>query len=165
MRNFIFLLAMAMTLNVSAQEVLSAKEWQEDLKFLQQTVHKDYSFLFKKTTKADFDTAVEKLYKEIPKLEQHEIIIGMAKLVSSFKYGHTVLGFRYSPYPFHQLPLNLYWFNDGLFVQGAHKDQADVLGAKVTGIGKMTTEEALKAIYPVVPSENDQFFKAYGPLY
>ncbi|MBT8287888.1 MAG: tetratricopeptide repeat protein [Flavobacteriaceae bacterium] len=154
-----------MTLNVSAQEVLSAKEWQEDLKFLQQTVHKDYSFLFKKTTKADFDTAVEKLYKEIPKLEQHEIIIGMAKLVSSFKYGHTVLGFRYSPYPFHQLPLNLYWFNDGLFVQGAHKDQADVLGAKVTGIGKMTTEEALKAIYPVIPSENDQFFKAYGPLY
>ncbi|MBT8258026.1 MAG: tetratricopeptide repeat protein [Bacteroidia bacterium] len=166
MRYLLLILVSAFTfISVQAQEVLTSTEWQEDLRFLQQTVHKDYSFLFKKTTKAEFDTAVEKLHKEIPSLEQHEIIIGMARLVSSFKYGHTVLGFRYSPYPFHQLPLNFYWFNDGLFVQGAHKDQADVLGAKVTAIGKMTTEEALKAIYPVVPSENDQFFKAYGPLY
>ncbi len=165
MRYLLLLLVSASTFFVQAQEVLTSSEWQEDLRFLQQTVHQDYPFLFKKTTKTEFDAAVEELYKDIPNLEQHEIIIGMARIVSSFKYGHTVLGFRYSPYPFHQLPLNFYWFNDGLYVQGAHRDHADVLGAKVTRIGNMSTEDALKAIYPVVPSENDQFFKAYGPLY
>ena len=86
MRIIFFILVAAMTISVSAQEALNADQWREDLRFLQQTVHKDYPFLFKKTTKADFDTAVEKLYDEIPKLEQHEIIIGMAKIVSSFNW-------------------------------------------------------------------------------
>ena len=35
-----------------AIEKLTAADWQADLRFLQQTVHKDYSFLFKKVTAA-----------------------------------------------------------------------------------------------------------------
>ena len=40
---------------------LTAADWQADLRFLQQTVHKDYSFLFKKVTTTAFDAEVEKL--------------------------------------------------------------------------------------------------------
>jgi len=50
-------------------------QWQEDLRYLQNTVHKDYSFLFVKTTKEIFDAEVETLYKNIPNLEGHEIIV------------------------------------------------------------------------------------------
>ena len=32
------------------QSSLSAADWQADLRFLQKTVHEDYSFLFKKIT-------------------------------------------------------------------------------------------------------------------
>ncbi len=152
-------------LNATAQSTMNANLWQEDLKFLQETVHNDYSFLFKKTTAAAFDKSVEKLHHEIPNLQEHEIVIGLARLVSSFKYGHTVLGFRYQPYAFHQLPINLYQFNDGVFIQGAHKDYEKTLGARVVAVGGVSIEEALKAIYPVVPAENDQFFKAYAGLY
>ena len=68
-----------------AQNNLSANQWQEDLKFLQETVHQDYSFLFKKTTAKDFDAAVKKLHSEIPKLQEHEIVVGFARIVSMFK--------------------------------------------------------------------------------
>lgn len=165
MQKLILLLMSCLVLQLAAQSNLTAKQWQDDLKFLQETVHKDYSFLFKKTTKEAFDLSVEKLYNEIPNLAEHQIVIGLAKLVSSFKYGHTVLGFRYQPYAFHQLPLNFYQFNDGLFIQGIHKDYKDALGAKVIGIEGVAVKDALEAIYPVVPSENDQFFKAYAGLY
>jgi tetratricopeptide (TPR) repeat protein len=151
--------------NVAAQTTLTPQQWQEDLKFLQETVHQEYPFLFKKTTVKEFDAAVEKLHQDIPNLQEHEIVIGLARLVSSFKYGHTVLGFRYQPHSFHQLPLNFYQFKDGLFVQGVHKDYKEALGAKVIAIGGVQTKEALKAIYPVVPAENDQFFKAYAGIY
>lgn len=165
MKQLIFIFVSCLIVQASAQQTLSPQQWREDLKFLQETVHSDYPFLFKKTTAADFDQAVDKLYDEIPDLQEHEIVIGLARLVSSFKYGHTVLGFRYKPYAFHQLPVNLYEFSDGMHIQGVHKDYAETLGAKVLAIAGVPVADALKAIYPVVPAENDQFFKAYAGTY
>ena len=71
-----------------AQETLTATQWQEDLRFLQNIVHKDYSFLFIKTTEEIFDAEVETLYRDIPNLDDHEIIVGMARIIALFKYGH-----------------------------------------------------------------------------
>lgn len=165
MKHLFLILLSFFVLNAAAQSTLTHRQWQEDLKFLQEKVHNDYSFLFKKTAASDFDKAVEELHQKIPSLQEHEIVIALARLVSSFKYGHTVLGFRYQPHAFHQLPINLYQFNDGVFIQGVHKDYEKTLGAKVVAVEGVTIEEALKAIYPVVPAENDQFFKAYAGIY
>ncbi len=165
MQKLILLLVSCFVLQTTAQSTLTDTQWQDDLKFLQETIHNNYSFLFKKTTKEAFDAEVETLYNNIPNLEEHEIVIGLARLVSSFKYGHTVLGFRYQPHAFHQLPFNLYQFNDGVFIQGVHKDYQQALGAKVIAIAGVPIKDALKAIYPVVPAENDQFFKAYAGMY
>lgn len=154
-----------MVMFTHAQLNLTPEQWREDLRFLQKTVQNDYNFLFVKTTPDAFNASVEELYADIPRMQEHEIIIGFAKLVSSFKYGHTVLGFRYQPHMFHQLPFNLYQFKDGIYIQGTHKDYANTLGAKVKAIAGMPIDKALDKIYPVVPSENDQFFKAYFPSY
>ena len=165
MKHLFLILVSCFALSTAAQSTMNAKLWQEDLQFLQETVHKDYSFLFKKTTAAAFDKSVEKLHHDIPNLQEHEIVIGLARLVASFKYGHTVLGFRYQPHAFHQLPINLYQFSDGIFIQGVHKDYKKALGAKLLAIGGVPIKEVLKAVYPVVPAENDQFFKAYSGNY
>lgn len=166
MKHFIIALVCGLVFTTSiAQNSITSTQWQEDLRFLQHTVHKDYPFLFKKTTKEDFDAAVEKLHAQIPNMQEHEVIIGLGRIVSSFKYGHTVLGFRNLAGKFHQLPMALYHFNDGVHIQGIHKDYADALGAKVIAIGGMPIQDVLTAIYPVVPAENDQFFKAYGMRY
>ena len=165
MKRILLILVSSFILQATAQTTLTTAQWQEDLKFLQHTVHDEYAFLFKKTTAEAFDAEVDKLYKDIPNLQEHEIIIGLARLVSSFKYGHTILGFRYQPVKFHQLPLNFYQFNDGMFIQGVHKDYKQALGAKVIAISGVPITDALKAIYPVVPAENSQFFKAYAGLY
>jgi tetratricopeptide (TPR) repeat protein len=141
---------------------LTASDWQSDLKFLQQTVHSDYSFLFKKTTAKDFDAEVEKLYQSIPKMKDHEILAGFARIVSSFKYGHTSVSMRESPVKYHVVPLNFYWFSDGIFIEGGDKKYANLLGAKLLKVGGTPVLEALKAIKPIVPAENDQFFKAYS---
>jgi tetratricopeptide (TPR) repeat protein len=148
--------------SLSAQSSFTAQEWQEDLRFLQKTIHEDYSFLFKKVTKEDFDAAVEVFYAEIPKLEAHEILVGFSKLVASFEYGHTVFGYWEGVIPYHQLPVVLYHYDDGIFLQGVHKKYEEALGAKLLAIEGMPIEKALELMRPVVPAENDQFVKAYG---
>ena len=165
MKKVLFFIAFLMVMMSYAQNNLTASQWQEDLKFLQETVHQDYSFLFKKTTAKDFDAAVEKLHSEIPNLKDHEIVVGLARMVSMFKYGHTDISFRQDPFTFSQLPFNLYHFNDGVYIQGTHKDYQNALGAKVVAVESIPIQDALKAIYPVVPVENEQYFKAFGLNY
>ncbi len=89
------------TKNVSSPVQLTAADWQSDLRFLQQTVHKDYSFLFKKVKAEEFDAAVDKLYNAIPSMKDHEGLAGLATIVSLFKYGHTNIGWRESPVKYH----------------------------------------------------------------
>jgi len=149
------------TLSEITQEI-SGSKWQEDLRFLQKTVLDDYPFLLKKISKADFNKEVDTLYDNIPQLQEHEIEVGLARIISSFKYGHTALGLRLKPQPYRQLPIELKYFKDGIYVQGIAKQYKAALGAKVIGIGKTPIEKALDLIYPAVPVENTQFFRAYG---
>lgn len=144
-----------------AQKTLTASDWQEDLRFLQKTVHDKYPFLFKKVTAEKFDSEVEKFHAEIPSLEPHEIKVGLTRMVSLFEYGHTQIPFS-TVAKEAVLPVNLYHFEDGIFVEGVQNTQKKALGAKLLKVGNTPVEEALKAIRPVVPAENDQYFKGYG---
>ncbi|PPK87385.1 tetratricopeptide repeat protein [Neolewinella xylanilytica] len=149
-----------------AQPALSPEEWREDIRFLQRTVHDDYPFLFKKVTAEAFDAAVEELYAAVPDLEDHEVSVGIARLIALFGYGHTRLGLDAwnsgNTLGFQQMPYNLYAFSDGIYVQGAHRDYARAVGARVTHVAGTPVEAAIAAIRPVVPVENEQFLQAYG---
>jgi hypothetical protein len=90
---FVFFLCLGST-QLFAQKILTNQQWQEDLAFLQETVHKDHSFLFKKVSATDFDAEVAKLKAAIPTMADHEVMIGLQRIVSLFKYGHTDMGFK-----------------------------------------------------------------------
>ena len=165
---FTFLLGILISFLYSQQD-LKSPEWQADLDFLQETIHNDYHFLFKKTTPEIFDTEVARLRKAIPNLQSHEIIVGLARIVSLFEYGHTSLGlsgwWERDAFNFTQMNYNLHIFSDGVFIQGTTTENKEALGAKVLKIEGVPIEEALAKVKPVFPSENDEFFEAYGTSY
>lgn len=162
MKKTLIILSLFLSFQLWSQETLTKAQWQEDLRFIQNTIHNEYSHLFVKTTKDIFDAEVETLYKDIPNLQEHEIIVGVSRLLSLFKYGHTYISFHQKPFEFSQLPFNLDHFNDGIYIQGAHKNYPEAVGAKVIAIEGKPISEVLKAIEPTVEAENSQFFKAYG---
>jgi len=144
-----------------AQENLTPKQWQDDLKYLQSTVHKDFPFLFKKVSAKVFDDSVAKLHQEISLLEPHEVPVAFSRIVSLFEYGHTQIPFS-TVAKSGVLPLNLYHFNDGVYIEGVTKKYQNTLGARVVAIEGVPVEKALELIRPVVPVENESYFKAYG---
>ncbi len=168
-RIFTFLALFLFASMTHCQVDLDSKEWQEDLRFLQKNIHENYNSLFVKISAEDFDQAVEKLYQAIPKMEDHEVIVGIAELVALFGYGHTQLNLNnwggLNKSAFSQIPLKFYQFHDGVYIQGIHKDYEQFLGAKIIKIGDKTIDEAIQAVYPVVSAENESFFKAYGIYY
>ncbi len=158
----LLLLCSALTCTCYSQTGLTAADWQSDLKFLKQTVHKNYQFLFKKVTAEKFDSAVEKLHKEIPAMKEHEILAGFGRIICLFQYGHTNLSWRESPVKYHMTPVNFYWFSDGIYIEGADKKYAQAVGARLVKVEGLPVMEAVNAVRPLVPAENEQFFKSYS---
>lgn len=158
----LLLLCSAFTCSCFSQTVISAADSQSDLKFLKQTVHKDYPFLFKKVTAEKFDSAVEKLHKEIPGMKEYEILAGLGRIVCLFQYGHTNLSWHESPVKYHMTPVNFYWFSDGVFIEGADKKYAQAVGARLLKVEGVPAMQALEAMRPLVPAENVQYFKSYS---
>lgn len=163
MKKVSFLLSFLFIAIVSiCQDKLSKADWQSDLKFLQHTVHNDYSFLFKKISAADFDKEVDELYKAIPSMKDHEIVAGIGRIVASFGYGHTGIDWMGSPVKGHIVPVSLYLFNDGLYIEGADKKYSDLLGAKVVAVEGMPIEKAMKVLKPLFNAENEFWYYAHG---
>lgn len=162
MKKILFILQLFLVFQLSAQETVSKKQWQQDIRFLQKTINEKYPFLFKKITSEEFNTAADKLYMEVPNLEQHEVIVGLSRLVSLFKYGHTYVPFHQKPFEFSQFPFRLYQFKDEIYIQGSHKMYPKAVGAKVIAVEGKPILEVLKLIEPTVEAENSQYFKAYG---
>ncbi|WP_378187858.1 tetratricopeptide repeat protein [Aquimarina sp. W85] len=161
MKHILIICHLLICIHASAQQTVSITQWQEDLRFIQKTIHKDYSFLFVKTTKHDFDTQVDMLYNKIPELQEHEIRVGLARIISLFKYGHTQIPYGTTAKS-GILPINLYQFGDDIYIEGVHKNYQKALGAKVLKIEDTPINKAIALVYPVVPVENENYFKAYG---
>lgn len=161
MRNLLLFAILFISVLATAQDKLSTEAWQEDLDFLQSTIHKNYPFLFKKIKAADFDREVANLKEALPNLEVHEIPVHFARIVSLFEYGHTQIPFG-TVAKRGVLPINLYDFNDGVYIEGVQKPHIETLGAKVIKVGEFPIAKAMEMVRPVVPAENDQYFRAYG---
>ncbi len=72
------------------------------------------------------------------------------------------MGWRQMPFKYHVAPVNFYWFSDGMYAEGASKEYSNTVGAKLIKVEGMPLKDVLEAVKPLVPAENDQYFKAYG---
>lgn len=174
----LFLLGAALPL-ISAK-VLNDQQWREDLRFLADKVAQEHRNPFDHVSAEVFWKEVEKLERQIPQLEDHEIIVGMARLCALIHDGHTRLTLPLDPeaitsqshtqtkapeksLQFHFLPLRLYLYSDGLHVQAATPEFKEILGARVIKVGDKTAGEALEAVRPVVSYDSDMWFKLIAP--
>ena len=142
---------------------LTPAQWQADIRFLGDELAKRHRNAFHHLKREDYDAAVKALHDGASRMTEDEIIVGMMKIVAMIKDGHTNL----VPRTFFRsgiFPIKYYWFSDGLYIVGAAPEHADLVGSKVLKIGKMSTEDALKAAGSANASGNEMGTRNYAPL-
>ncbi len=159
-----------MARNQSATERQSEVEgWRADLRLMAEEMPKRHRNLFHAMTREQFDEAVRKLDQKLPSLSREEFIIEVARIVAMVEDGHTSLAdFAYAPsrLGFHSYPLTLYLYKDGLFVQAADREYARAVGMRVMRIGKMSAEQAIEAVRPLIFHDhaNEMGIRYFAPV-
>jgi tetratricopeptide (TPR) repeat protein len=142
---------------------LSVEQWQADVKFLGDELPKRHRNAFHRMDREEYEAAVKQLYDRVPQMSEDEILVGMMRIVAMIKDGHTNL----VPRPFFRsgiFPVKFYMFSDGLFIQKAAPEYAEIVGAKVLKIGNLNTDEAFKIVAQAAFADNEMGVKEITPV-
>lgn len=166
-------------LSVNAQAVLAqdtaqttasrgkseADKWREDLRTMAEEMPKRHRNLFHTMTREEFESAVRRLDERIPSLARHQIIVAMARIAAMVGDGHTnVAPTRDPKIGFRAYPVRLSLFKDGLFVRAATREHADIVGARVVGIGRVSADAACDAASAIIGQDNAMDVKFFAPF-
>jgi hypothetical protein len=126
---------------------------------------KRHKNLFHTTSRQEFENAVTRLDERIPSLARHQIIVEMARIVARVGDGHTNIAPTRDPkIGFRTYPIQLYLFQDGLYIRAARREHADIVGARVVRIGKVPAEQAYSSIREMIGRDNEMDAKFFAPF-
>ena len=146
--------------------VLTAAQWTADLQVLAERLPEVHRDAFHTISRDEFQREIDDLERRIPAIEDHEVIVELARIAASIGDGHTgLLLTDHERNGFRRYPIVLYDFTDGLHLVAAPRSLAHAVGGRVTRIGNTDTEEALRRVAPLVPRDNEMGVRRLGPLY
>jgi hypothetical protein len=148
------------------------QRWRDDLHFVAETLPRVHANLFHTITPARFQAALDSLAARVPTLTHAQATVELARVIALIGDGHTRLTLPFDSaaafftghsttappkipgLAFGHLPLRFHAFADGIFVTRASPEMANLLGARVVRLGRMSIEDAVAAIAPTVQRDN-----------
>jgi tetratricopeptide (TPR) repeat protein len=138
--------------------------WRADLRLLAREVKRRAWSPFRTLPEADFDAAVAELDRAIPELDDDGVLVGLMRLVARLDDGHAFVQYPGDDPRGHQsLPLQLYRFEEGMFVIAADERHSGLLGAELLAIGGQPADRALAAVDPLISRDNQWWPRHLAP--
>ncbi|HEV8123566.1 MAG TPA: hypothetical protein VGP80_04955 [Gemmatimonadales bacterium] len=142
----------------------STAAWQSDLRLLAREMPARHPGAFATISRAQWDSAVASLARRMPGLNQNERIVEIFRLVALVGDAHTAVQ-PTPPLRMRYYPLELYQFEDGLFIRRADSAHRALVGARVMKIGRLSPEQALAKVGGIISHENEWWVRSLGPFW
>jgi hypothetical protein len=136
----------------------------EDLDVLAREMPAAHANLFHTLGRQQFDDAIADIRRRLPRLARHQVIVELIRLAAAIGDGHTSVSPWRDPVGFHTLPVSLYRFADGYYVRAATREQATLLGTRVTHVGGVPIDSAEELIAPLIGRDNDMGVLMHAPI-
>jgi hypothetical protein len=136
--------------------------WRYDLKFFASEARRVHTGFDRPAFSVSFTEAVADLGRKIPSLSDDQILAGLQHLAVLLGDGHSGVYLRNLPKSHRRLPVDFYWFADGMYVVDARADHRDLIGSRVIQVGKMTPAQLVRALEPYVPRDNPMRILSLG---
>lgn len=135
--------------------------WQKDIDYIVDELPKKHKNLFFKMSEQEFKSRNDKLKASISSMNDDEVKIELQKIVASAGDGHTSTNISAAE----MYPLDLYWFDDSLYVINTSEEYKEIMYAKLKKINDRDFESIVKSISEVISHENDMQIKSQMRYY
>jgi tetratricopeptide (TPR) repeat protein len=143
-----------------AKKLSRDEGFRHDVRFLMHEAKRIHYDPFRSTSEAELDSMAAALEADIPKLTDEQILVRMMAIVRRLGDGHTQVWRNSKPA---WLGVQMFRYPEGLYVESALPENAQLVGAKVLRIGDRSAEEALRLVEDIASRDNEmtvQWFSA-----
>lgn len=133
---------------------------RHDLKFLLHEAKRIHYAPFRLTPEAEFDSLAAQLDADIPRLSDEEVLVRFKQILVRLGDGHTNIRMSKPP---GWLGVILFQFPEGVYIEAAVGEHADLVGAKILKIGDRTIDEALELARGITSRDNEMNVKSIAP--
>jgi hypothetical protein len=128
------------------------EQWSQDLDFLEQVLTEMHPDAFRTLPRKEFEADIEELKMYVPSLQDNEVVAGVMRIVARLGDEHTSC---WKPLlSMERFPIELRWFEDGLYVIGAGRNAARTIGRRLAAIGDTPVEKAAELVSVYLPHAN-----------
>jgi hypothetical protein len=142
----------------------SAIDWRGDLEYLKIEAPKAHRNLYHDLASIDFTTALDDLARRSPKLSDAAMVVEVSRIVARIHDAHSGVDSVPAALRSRFLPLKLYAYSDGVFIQATDQAHAAFVGARVLTIGETPIEEAVKRVESITSATNAMTLSDFAPL-
>ena len=129
--------------------------WRRDIDHLMSEMKRIEPEFHDKPISPEIARQARELAAAVPTLSDEEVFVGIWRIIGSLGHGHAGLfPFVASRRQFHQLPMQLYAFPEGIFVVAASGEAADLAGAQIVAIEGTPAFDALQKVGAVQGNES-----------
>jgi hypothetical protein len=144
---------------VDVAKMSRVEGWRYDLKLLVRELKRLHYNLSKKAPPEGFDAFAHGLNDNIPKLTDHQIEVGFMKLTRMAGDGHTGVYPRYLlPQSRRAIPVEFYWFEEGVFITDAAPAHKELAGLQVLRVGDHAVAKVLEACDPLISRDGSEMW-------
>lgn len=136
------------------------EKWRRDIDFFAREAQRMHVHPERPAHSRAFVDSVAALKRRIPASSDASVKLGLRRLVAMLKDGHSGMQ-RDST--MRLLPVDLYWFSDGVFVVSGIGDAARYVGRRVINIGGRPVSEVARAVSGFITRDNDMDLRARLP--
>ena len=128
-------------------------DWAADVEYLATTLAERHPNLFRQVSEEEFGNATNGLANRINELNQTQATLELMKLVALIGDGHTSVAPDFSKFSY--FPINVMWFEDGVFVRAIDRKHKALIGAKLVAIGEVPMGQIEKRFGEILAHDNE----------
>lgn len=136
-------------------------DWLADLGNLAREMPLRHRNLFHDLDSASYRRQIAELRQRIPTASTDEILVGFFRLGSSIHDAHSGISTASPALAFESLPIVVYLYDDGLYIQGTDSAHASLLGARITRVGRLSADSAVRVAATVTDASNPMTVAAF----
>lgn len=131
-------------------------KWIEDIDCLKDILINKHRNLFFNITRERFEANIDNLKTIIGKLDYNDMKVEISRLVASIGDAHTAVKLPMN----YLLPLEFYWFKEGIYVVKALGEYKKLEHYKVIEINNIPIAEVLDELSEIISHENSSYLKS-----
>ena len=141
----------------------SGIDWAADLDYLASELPAKHCNLFAKYDKAQFETAIGAIKASAGEAGDFATALKTQQLIARLGDSHTMLYFNQLMNRQQILPLGLLWVSDGLYVIQTAEENKELLGHRLTAVGKAPVETVIDSLSTLFTVDNEAMVKSMIP--